>query len=368
MKNIPFNISATKQGSRALIRITGTIGWDTNAELFRSQVDGLVAQGAEDVHIYINSPGGSCFDAAEIVNILSSSFKGKVTGEGGAVVASAATFIAVHCDSFEMPENGLFMIHKPWGSTGGTANEIESYLNLLRKIEKQYLDTYRSKAHDPEGVEKQWQAGDWWMSAREALEAGFITSVKAPIQLDNQAQAMIVACGCPQAKVPNNNTQTDNEMDLQVMATALGLPATATQAEIEAAIAAGRQAQNDLAELRAQREREEREARTAEIETLLNAAINDKRITADMRDKWKAALESNFETNKELLASLTSVPKIPIKQPSGALSHAGSATYMGKTFEQLQDENPEALQALMTEDTEAYDSLYEDYLKRNKLK
>lgn len=368
MEKIPFNISATKQGSRALIRITGTIGWDTNAELFRSQVDGLVAQGAEDVHIYINSPGGSCFDAAEIVNILTSSFSGRITGEGGAVVASAATFIAIHCHSFEMPENGLFMIHKPWGGAGGNSNDIESYLKLLRKIESQYFNAYKAKTTDPQELEKQWDSGDWWMTAKEALDSGFITSVRAPILIDQQTTAMISASGCPPAKTSFNNHKTDNEMDLKAMAKALGLPESATETEIDAAIAAGRKAQSDLDAMKAEKARADKLALKEKIKAEVKAAADDKRITADNIPMWEEALEANYQTNSKLLASLFPVAKIPTKPSAGSRgSIASPATYAGKTFEQLQDEAPETLASLMAEDTEAYDALYEDYLKRNKL-
>ena len=102
METVPFQISAEKKGEAALVRITGYIGFDTDSETFRAQVDALVKDGMRDVHLYINSPGGSCFDASEIVNMLNS-FKGVVTGEGGAIVASAATYIAAHFKRFEMP-------------------------------------------------------------------------------------------------------------------------------------------------------------------------------------------------------------------------------------------------------------------------
>lgn len=358
MDKIPFNISASKQGTRALIRITGTIGWDTNAELFRSQVDGLVAQGAEDVHVYVNSPGGSCTDAAEIVNILTSSFKGKITGEGGALVASAATFIAIHCHSFEMPDNGIFMIHRPYLCGGGTVGEIEAQLKLLKVLDGQYLAAYKKKSTDTAELERQWETGDWWMSAQEALDAGFVTSVKAPIPIDGKAHAMIVACGCPTDKIPQSIIKT-NEMELKETAKALGLPESATQAEVNARIAENRR---ELDSLKAERAREQQEARAAQIHNDVQAAVNDKRITADNVSMWEDALAADYEKNSKLLASLSPVQKIPVKPSAGSAAATG-----GKTFEQLQEENPEALAKMMAEDREGYDALYDDYLKRNKL-
>ena len=81
-----------------------------------SKVEQLIRSGIKDVHIYINSPGGECFEANEIVNVIKK-FPGKITGEGGALVASAATYIAINCTSFSMPANGLF--HDPSGQRRG---------------------------------------------------------------------------------------------------------------------------------------------------------------------------------------------------------------------------------------------------------
>ena len=92
-----MNLTATAENGRARIELKGTISkWrETEAE-FTSKVEQLIRSGIKDVHIYINSPGGECFEANEIVNVIKK-FPGKITGEGGALVASAATYIAINC-------------------------------------------------------------------------------------------------------------------------------------------------------------------------------------------------------------------------------------------------------------------------------
>lgn len=182
----------------AEVRIIGYLGFETGSEDFRRQIDELASSGVKNIHLYINSPGGSCFDAAEIVNILSG-FGGTITGEGGALVASAATYIALHCKTFTMPENGMFMIHKPTLAVEGTETEIESNLSMLRKVQDQYYTAYRSVAKNPADFEGKWNAGDNWMTAAEAKEAGFITGVTGRIGIDRTTAAMVAACGCPVA-------------------------------------------------------------------------------------------------------------------------------------------------------------------------
>ena len=104
-----MEITATAQNGKAYIRIIGEIaGWKDSAEDFRYELNQLKKDGIKDIVLYINSPGGNCFEANEIVNEINS-FGGSVIGEGGALVASAATYIAINCTEFTMPENGMFM-------------------------------------------------------------------------------------------------------------------------------------------------------------------------------------------------------------------------------------------------------------------
>ncbi|MDU1892750.1 MAG: ATP-dependent Clp protease proteolytic subunit [Dysgonomonas sp.] len=361
MEKIPFNISASAQGQTALIRITGTIGWDVDCELFRKEIDGIAKQGIADAHLYLNGPGGSVFDAEEIVNITKSVFKGKITGEGGALVASAYTRIAMACETFTMPENGMFMIHKPSGYAGGTANKIESYLKLLKNIESQYLDLYTTKATNKAELTKQWEAGDWWLTAKEAKENGFITSVQKKAKIDAETTAIISACGCPPAKIPTiNNIKDNNEMEVKTLALSLGLHEGATEAEIKAAIEKGKKAQSDLQAMQEANALKEKQEKETKIKAALDKAIEEKRITADMRGNWEKLLQANYDIAISSLKSLAPVSKIPVTpSPSGN----SKTTYKGKTFKELQEEDPDALAELEKNDPETFMSMFEASLK-----
>ena len=155
-----MEISATAQNGKAYIRITGEIaGWKDSADDFRYELNQLKKDGIKDVVLYINSPGGNCFEANEIVNEINS-FGGSVTGEGGALVASAATYIAINCSEFTMPENGMFMIHQTRGGCHGTLSEIESYLELLKGMNKTYFDAYCNKmSMNKKEFEDKWKGG-----------------------------------------------------------------------------------------------------------------------------------------------------------------------------------------------------------------
>jgi ATP-dependent protease ClpP protease subunit len=360
-----FQISAVKNGAKAEIRITGIIGWETGAESFRAQVDALIKEGIQDVHIYIQSPGGNCFDASEIVNIISK-FKGTVTGEGGSLVASAATYIALHCKTFSMPENGMFMIHKPSGGVSGSAKDIEAYVKLMKDCETQYYEVYKAVAGNPTVFEEKWNGGaDWWMTAGEAKEQGFITAVRPKTRIDRETAAQIKACGCPFEIEENqiNNYKNENEMDVKTTAVLLGLPETATEAEIRAKLEANKKAASDLEAMQAAQAQKEKTEKAAKIKAAIDKAIVDKRIKADCRAEWESMLEANFETAGKALESIAPVEKLSSQI---VISGEGKKTYKGKTFAQLQDEDPDALADLEKNDPGAFNELFNETYKGGK--
>lgn len=67
----PLTITAAQKDDVAEIRIMGALyEWNNSVEKFTAQVDDLIAQGHQDVDVYINTPGGDVFVAAEIINQL----------------------------------------------------------------------------------------------------------------------------------------------------------------------------------------------------------------------------------------------------------------------------------------------------------
>jgi ATP-dependent protease ClpP protease subunit len=356
-----MTITALKRGTKAEVRIVGIIGWETNSESFRRQVDALIADGVQDVDVYVHSPGGNCFDAAEIVNILSK-FKGTVSGEGGALVASAATYIALHCKTFSMPENGMFMIHKPSGYVSGSKKDIEAYVKLMQDCENQYYDAYKAAAKNAAVFEEKWTGGaDWWLTAKEAAEQGFITSVYEKVKIDRETAAQIKACGCPMAMIEEYEPIKCNKMDVKSTALMLGMPETATEAEVKAQIEANRKASADLAAMQAAQQAKEKAEKQAKIKASLDKAIADKRIKADCRTEWEAMLEANFDIASKALESIRPVEKLSSQIVTGS---TGEKTYKGKTFAQLQDENPDALAELEANDPEAFAELFNQQFKK----
>lgn len=355
MKSTPFNITAAVAGPKAEVRITGVIGWDTDSETFRRQIDEIIAKGITEADIYINTPGGSCFDANEIVNILSP-FKIK-TCRGGALVASAGAFIACSCDTFEMPENGMFMIHKPAGGVSGQSQDLESYLKLLRDIEKDYKSLFASKAKDKREFEKNWSgSADWWMTAKEALAMGFATSIKEKVMYDQEMTSLLKASGCPVNKLTILNQNNTHMNLLESLRNLFGLSDTADE---QAVIGRVKPLQDKVTALESEKAAlqakvdgyvtKEKAAQKTEATDLINAALRDGRINAEGKASFEAFFSSDHEGAKTALAA------IPVRTPVSSKIETPAQTadkFVKMSWDELDKAN--LLATLKTSDFELF--------------
>ena len=367
-----LQVKVFAEGTQGRVDIIGQISeWGrNNAVDFRAKCQELKDSGISTCHVYLMTVGGDCFQANEIVNILIDVF-GSYTGEGGAIVASAGTYIGVNAKSFMMAKNGQYMIHKPSGWIDGNETAVENYLKLLQNMTVTYYDAYKAVLKKPEKEFKaKWEAGDIWLTAQEAKDWGFVTDIKEPVKIDQETASAIQKSGSPIAIAttdiivePNLNTQ----MDVKLVAISLGMDSNSTEDQVNAQIAANARKAKDYDTLKAEKDLKDKNEKAANIKAELDAAEKDKRIKADSRPAWQAQFEKDFEGTKALLSGLQAVVK-PLSSGIKTSVDGKGATYEGKTFEQLQDENPEALAELEDNNPEAYTALFADWKKRNKIK
>lgn len=356
-KSLQINI--TSEGTTGRVDIIGFISeWNrNNATDMRQRCQDLKDSGVTSCHVYLMTSGGDCFQANEIINILNEVFGG-YTSEGGALVASAGTYIMINASERTQAKNGQFMIHKPMGGVSGNESEVENHLALLKNMTKTYYDAYVSVLKKPEAdFKEKWNNGDFWMTAQEAKEWGFLTDIKEPVKIDNDTAQAIRACGSPIEIKITNNHKNENEMSLQATALALGLSADATQEQINAKINENAKKVRDFEALQAKQKADN-------IKSELDKAENEHRINATSRSKWEAKLNEDFEGTKSLLDSIQPVKKLSTSIKPDA---KGDGTYQGKTFEQLQDENPELLAELQDENPDIFEGLFASWKKRNKV-
>ena len=359
-------LNITSEGTTGRVEIIGSINeWNANNAMdLRTKCEDLKASGVTNCTVYLMTAGGDCIQASEIVNLLNDIF-GKYNAEGGALVASAGTYIAVCAEKFVLARNGQIMIHKPSSWIDGDETEIENQLNLLKNITADYLAKYKAKLKKPEAdFLIKWNAGDFWLSASEAVEWGFVDEIKEESQkLDAKTENIISSILADTFN--NNNTNQQREMKnlvtLLVAAFALeGINENSTEAQVVAAVQGKF---NDLkiehGNLKAQVQAQTDNAIKAMLDEAQAQgkifAANGKKVE-DIRAAYeKIGKTSGIEDLATILGGLQAPTSVVAQLGNGG---KGSATGEIKTFEELLAKGETFVTAFKAENTDEYKRLY----------
>lgn len=355
----PLTITAEAKEDIAEIRISGVIHqWQNSAQEFKQQIDQLLAKGINNVKLYINTPGGSVFEANEIANEIKR-FSGTISGFGGALVASAGSYLALICDTFEMAENGQYMYHKPSGMIVGNEDKITADLKLLQNLTNQYRTAYSEKTGLSEDeIESRWSKGDVWLSAQEAKDQKFITAVSPKKEkITEDQQALFVACGAP--NIPEVKSQTPQKMkNRNELIAKLKLSADATDEQILEAVEKATAKAGQVDELKDAQAKSLKQS----AETVVDTAITvDKKITADVREQWIKAATNDLDGTTAILKAMPSIDKASAHLQGDANPQAGREKW---TLEDYQAKDPKALEKMMVEDPTAFAKLEDEYFSK----
>lgn len=346
-------IEALATGTSATIRIVDRISeWTESSSItVRNIVDGYLKTGILEVNVYINSAGGSCFEANEMVNDLKRLPKVNLTI--GAIAASAATYFMTEFPSAAYL-NSQFMIHRPKLGTYGDVVVLKADLKLLENTTDIYKAAYSRKMNKTEEqIEEYFAQGDYWMTANEAKALGLLDRI-----LDEDenvtAESIKVLEAVAAPIIPNINiNENHNAMERKLLISKLKLAADATDADIELAIS---NLQADAAKT-AGLEAKAKADNEGAAKKLVADAISAKKITADQIAQYEKFAIADFEGTKTVLDAMQGVP-----QASQGLE--ASATVDGRekwTLEQYQDNDPDALMEMMSKNPEAFKKLEAAY-------
>ena len=132
----------------------------------------------EDIHLYINSPGGSItagmaiYDTMQFVSCDVATYCIGQAASMGAVLLTAGA----KGKRFALP-NARIMIHQPLAGMQGTAREVEIHVAELRRIKQRMNEIMiEHTGHSLEKIESDTDR-DRFMSADEACEYGLIDKV-----------------------------------------------------------------------------------------------------------------------------------------------------------------------------------------------
>lgn len=129
-----------------------------------------------DIFLHINSPGGDVFAARAMVAAIAA-HPAKITAHIDGLAASAASGIAIACDSVVMQEGSMMMIHKASSIAWGNSEDLIKMADLLDKIDGAIVSDYAKKTGKTDDDLKLMMALETWMTAEEAMFHGFADSI-----------------------------------------------------------------------------------------------------------------------------------------------------------------------------------------------
>ncbi len=134
---------------------------------------------SEDVHIRLNSYGGSCNAAVRMHDDLVA-YPGRVNITISGTAASAATVLAMAADLLEMTPGSLFMIHDPIVAAIGNEADLTDAIKLLRACKDSIINVYEKRTMAGRDQIAEMMRDTTWMDAEAALAYGFIDRVATP--------------------------------------------------------------------------------------------------------------------------------------------------------------------------------------------
>ena len=151
-----------------------------SASLIVAQLLFLESQGNEDIHFFINSPGGvvtagmAIYDTMQFIKPdVSTIVMGQACSMGSLLAQAGAT------GKRKILPNARHMIHQPSGGAGGQATDMEIQVKEILKMKENLTKIYVK--HNSKGRTYQQlifdMERDFFMSAQEAIDYGLADEI-----------------------------------------------------------------------------------------------------------------------------------------------------------------------------------------------
>lgn len=186
---VPYVVEQTGRGERSydifsrllkdrIIMLSGEIN-DTVANLVVAQLLFLESEDPDkDIHLYINSPGGSITSGMAIYDTMQY-VKPDVSTICIGMAASMGSFLlssGAKGKRFALP-NSEIMIHQPLGGFQGQATDFDIHAKRILKIKESLNKILSENTEQPLEKIKSDVERDYFMTAEEAMNYGLVDKV-----------------------------------------------------------------------------------------------------------------------------------------------------------------------------------------------
>jgi ATP-dependent Clp protease protease subunit len=163
----------------------------------------------KDIHLYINSPGGSVtaglaiYDTMQFMTCDVNTYCIGMAASMGAVLLAAGT----RGKRFALPNSDI-MIHQVSGGAQGTASDVERTVEFMYKLKKRLTRILAEHTSKSEEQVKADSDRDYYMSAQEAKDYGLVDEVvksrkevPGPIRTEKMAEKLLEKADKPETAV-----------------------------------------------------------------------------------------------------------------------------------------------------------------------
>ena len=147
-------------------------GDEVTPKLFKDELE----SGSGPISVWINSPGGDVFAAAQIYNMLME-YPYDVTAKIDGLAASAASVIAMAGTTVEMSPVAMMMIHNPATIAIGDSEEMKKAVKMLDEVKESIMNAYEIKTGLARDKISKLMDAESWFNAKKAVEVGFADKI-----------------------------------------------------------------------------------------------------------------------------------------------------------------------------------------------
>ena len=175
-------------------------------------IDQLADAGGADVLVRINSGGGSFSEGPAIYNALAG-YSGTINTEVDGIAYSMASLILQSGKTRRMAENSVLMVHGSQYSAEGSAEEMRKTADMMDVHTSAMIKAFTARGISADTV-KGWltDGEDHYFTANQALSAGLIDEVSAPIDMAAAVQHIPKDIHLPQSLAAYRNPPEDISM------------------------------------------------------------------------------------------------------------------------------------------------------------
>ena len=199
------------------LRLDGAISDETwwGDEVTPAAFKAELSAGSGDITVWINSPGGDVFAAAQIYNALKE-YNGKVTVKIDGLAASAASVVAMAGDSVMMSPVSYLVIHNPATIAIGDSDEMLRAKSMLDEIKEGIINAYEAKTKIHRDEISRMMSEETTFNAKSAVLYGFADGILYDDDSDSKDKTEPVTFSSAAVtnsllgKIPNKNNVNSN--------------------------------------------------------------------------------------------------------------------------------------------------------------